>query len=86
MSHNTMLQFHLADLSGVDWPLVLGSFSAAVLFLCSVALVVMVARRKGISQVYHESLLSHRYLYAFMIAFLCENLYFLSTASLFTSL
>ncbi|XP_068583293.1 uncharacterized protein [Cebidichthys violaceus] len=34
------------DLSGVDWPLVLGSFSAAVLFLCSVALVVVVAHRK----------------------------------------
>ncbi|XP_045903900.1 uncharacterized protein LOC123970076 [Micropterus dolomieu] len=34
------------DLSGVDWPLVLGSFSAVVLFLCSVALVVVVAHRK----------------------------------------
>ncbi|XP_034398609.1 uncharacterized protein LOC117737007 isoform X2 [Cyclopterus lumpus] len=34
------------DLSGVDWPLVLGSFSAAVLFLCSVALVVVVVHRK----------------------------------------
>ncbi|XP_072239971.1 uncharacterized protein [Leuresthes tenuis] len=31
---------------GVDWPLVLGSFSAAVLFLCSLALVVVVAQRK----------------------------------------
>ncbi|XP_070684219.1 uncharacterized protein [Pempheris klunzingeri] len=34
------------DLSGVDWPLVLGSFSAVVLFLCSVALVAVVAHRK----------------------------------------
>ncbi|XP_044195731.1 uncharacterized protein LOC122972582 [Thunnus albacares] len=34
------------DFLGVDWPLVLGCFSAVVLFLCSVALVVMVARRK----------------------------------------
>ncbi|KAK9540041.1 hypothetical protein VZT92_002515 [Zoarces viviparus] len=34
------------DLSGVDWPLVLGSFSAVVLFLCSVALVVVLAHRK----------------------------------------
>ncbi|XP_035494084.2 uncharacterized protein LOC118313017 isoform X2 [Scophthalmus maximus] len=33
-------------LSGVDWPLVLGSSSAVVLFLCSVALVVVVAHRK----------------------------------------
>ncbi|XP_060940886.1 uncharacterized protein LOC133018522 [Limanda limanda] len=32
--------------SAVDWPLVLGSFSAVVLFLCSVALVVVVAHRK----------------------------------------
>ncbi|XP_071359394.1 uncharacterized protein [Trachinotus anak] len=32
--------------SGVDWPLVLGSFSAVVLLLCSVALVVVVAHRK----------------------------------------
>ncbi|XP_069553419.1 uncharacterized protein [Brachyistius frenatus] len=31
---------------GVDWPLVLGSFSAVVLFLCSLALIVIVARRK----------------------------------------
>ncbi|XP_036971978.1 uncharacterized protein LOC119029324 isoform X1 [Acanthopagrus latus] len=34
------------DVSGVDWPLVLGSFSAVVLFLFSVALVAVVARRK----------------------------------------
>ncbi|XP_029294317.1 uncharacterized protein LOC115012641 isoform X2 [Cottoperca gobio] len=34
------------DMFGVDWPLVLGSFSVVVLFLCSVALVVVVARRK----------------------------------------
>ncbi|KAM9770334.1 uncharacterized protein ACNS7B_009276 [Menidia menidia] len=33
-------------LRGVDWPLVLGSVSAAVLFLCSLALVVVVAQRK----------------------------------------
>ncbi|XP_035022374.2 uncharacterized protein LOC118115375 isoform X1 [Hippoglossus stenolepis] len=33
-------------LSGVDWPMVLGSFSAVVLFLCSVVLVVVVAHRK----------------------------------------
>lgn len=45
-----------ADVSGVDWPLVLGSFSAVVLFLFSVALVAVVARRKGIS---YESLLPH---------------------------
>nr|XP_019939408.1 PREDICTED: uncharacterized protein LOC109627358 [Paralichthys olivaceus] len=32
-------------LSGVDWPLVLGSLSAVVLFLCSVALVVVAAHR-----------------------------------------
>ncbi|XP_041837919.1 uncharacterized protein LOC121637740 isoform X2 [Melanotaenia boesemani] len=34
-------------LTGVDWPLVLGSLSAAVLFLCSLALVAVVARRKA---------------------------------------
>ncbi|XP_054460393.1 uncharacterized protein LOC129095837 isoform X2 [Anoplopoma fimbria] len=34
------------DLSAVDWPLVLGSISTVVLFLCSVALVVVVAHRK----------------------------------------
>ncbi|KAI4832741.1 hypothetical protein KUCAC02_015694 [Chaenocephalus aceratus] len=34
------------DFSTVDWPLVLGSFSAVVLFLCSVILVVVVARRQ----------------------------------------
>lgn len=34
------------DFSAVDWPLVLGSFSAVVLFLCSVILVVVVARRQ----------------------------------------
>ncbi|KAK2816889.1 hypothetical protein Q5P01_025080 [Channa striata] len=34
-------------LSSVDWPLVLGSFSAVVLFLCSVALVTVVACRKA---------------------------------------
>ncbi|XP_008274794.1 uncharacterized protein LOC103353533 isoform X2 [Stegastes partitus] len=34
------------DSSGVDWPLVLGSFSAVVLFLCSLALVVVVVHRK----------------------------------------
>ncbi|XP_076026350.1 uncharacterized protein LOC143016103 [Genypterus blacodes] len=34
------------DQSGVDWPLVLGSFSAVVLFLCSVAVVAVVAHRK----------------------------------------
>lgn len=34
------------DSSGVDWPLVLGSLSAGVLFLCSVALSVVVLHRK----------------------------------------
>ncbi|XP_042341866.1 alpha-1B-glycoprotein-like isoform X2 [Plectropomus leopardus] len=34
------------DRLGVDWPLVLGAFSAVVLCLCSVALVVVVAHRK----------------------------------------
>uniref|UniRef100_UPI0037E9C91E uncharacterized protein n=1 Tax=Semicossyphus pulcher TaxID=241346 RepID=UPI0037E9C91E len=34
------------DALAVDWPLVLGSFSAVVLFLCSLALVVVVALRK----------------------------------------
>ncbi|KAL7404285.1 hypothetical protein ABVT39_012512 [Epinephelus coioides] len=34
------------DWSRVDWPLILGSFSAVVLFLCSVALVAVVAHRK----------------------------------------
>lgn len=48
----------LAD-TGVDWPLVLGSFSAVVLFLCSVVLVVVVAHRKGISHM-HKSLLFHQ--------------------------
>lgn len=38
-----------ADGSGVDWPLVLGSFSAVVLFLCSVVVVAVVVHRKGIS-------------------------------------
>ncbi|XP_029906057.1 uncharacterized protein LOC115358291 [Myripristis murdjan] len=33
-------------LPAVDWPLVLGSFSAVVLFFCAVALVVVVAHRK----------------------------------------
>ncbi|XP_035516375.1 uncharacterized protein LOC118327202 isoform X2 [Morone saxatilis] len=32
--------------SGVDWPLVLGSFSTVVLFLCSVAVIAVVAHRK----------------------------------------
>ncbi|XP_047220772.1 uncharacterized protein LOC124868043 isoform X2 [Girardinichthys multiradiatus] len=31
---------------GVDWPLALGSFSAAVLFLCSLVFVVVLAKRK----------------------------------------
>ncbi|XP_023256687.1 uncharacterized protein LOC111650962 [Seriola lalandi dorsalis] len=34
------------DLSGVDWPLVLGSFAAVLLFLCLVLLVVLLALRK----------------------------------------
>uniref|UniRef100_UPI003AAD850B uncharacterized protein n=1 Tax=Centroberyx gerrardi TaxID=166262 RepID=UPI003AAD850B len=34
------------DVSGVDWPLVLGSISAVVLFVCVVALLVVVAHRK----------------------------------------
>ncbi|XP_028311033.1 uncharacterized protein LOC114468365 isoform X2 [Gouania willdenowi] len=34
------------DVSGVDWPLVLGSFSAAVLFISSLALIVVIAHRK----------------------------------------
>ncbi|XP_034045017.1 uncharacterized protein LOC117526994 isoform X2 [Thalassophryne amazonica] len=34
------------EASGVDWPLVLGSLSAVVLFLCSVALTIVVAHRK----------------------------------------
>lgn len=42
--------------SGVDWPLVLGSFSAVTLFLCSVVVVAAVVHRKGI----HQSLLSRR--------------------------
>lgn len=51
-----------ADVSGVDWPLILGSFSAVVLFLCSVALVAVVAHRKGISHMnLFLLLLSHRY-------------------------
>lgn len=43
--------------SGVDWPLVLGSFSAVMLFLCSVVVVAAVVHRKGI----HGSLLSRRF-------------------------
>lgn len=39
-----------ADGSAVDWPLVLGSFSAAMLFLCSVLVVAMVVHRKGIRE------------------------------------
>lgn len=42
-----------ADVSGIDWPLVLGSCSAVVLLLCSVAVVAVVAHRKGIFT--HES-------------------------------
>lgn len=38
-----------SDSSRVDWPLVLGSFSAGVLFLGVVALVVVVAHRKGMT-------------------------------------
>ncbi|XP_074518577.1 uncharacterized protein LOC141784620 isoform X2 [Halichoeres trimaculatus] len=34
------------DVPSVDWPFVLGSFSAVVLFLCSLVLVVVVAHRK----------------------------------------
>ncbi|XP_034713578.1 uncharacterized protein LOC117935482 isoform X1 [Etheostoma cragini] len=34
------------DLSGVDWPLVLGSFSVVVLIICAVSLLVVVAHRK----------------------------------------
>lgn len=62
-----------ADVSGVDWPLVLGSFSAVVLFLFSVALVAVVARRKGIS---YESLLPHWH--TVLIVFTCEMFNFLS--------
>ncbi|XP_021179790.2 uncharacterized protein LOC105936678 [Fundulus heteroclitus] len=32
---------------GLDWPLVLGSLSAAVLFLCSLVVLVMLAKRKA---------------------------------------
>ncbi|XP_018520624.1 uncharacterized protein LOC108875907 isoform X2 [Lates calcarifer] len=35
------------DLLGMDWPLVLGSFAAVVLFLCSAVLVVVAAHRKA---------------------------------------
>ncbi|XP_040891249.1 uncharacterized protein LOC121180150 [Toxotes jaculatrix] len=35
-----------SDLLGVDWPLVLGSASAVVLFLCSLAFVTVMAHRK----------------------------------------
>nr|XP_020452759.1 leukocyte immunoglobulin-like receptor subfamily A member 6 isoform X2 [Monopterus albus] len=35
-----------SDVSGVDWPLVMGSFSAVVLFLCIIALIAVVAQRK----------------------------------------
>lgn len=38
-----------ADESAVDWPLVLGSFSAVMLFLCLVLVVATVVHRKGIS-------------------------------------
>ncbi|XP_057699952.1 uncharacterized protein LOC130920624 isoform X2 [Corythoichthys intestinalis] len=34
------------DISGVDWPLILGSLSAVVLFLCSLALLVVVVHKK----------------------------------------
>ncbi|XP_053713239.1 uncharacterized protein LOC128754558 isoform X2 [Synchiropus splendidus] len=34
-----------AATAGIDWPLVLGSFSASVLFLCALAVVVVVIRR-----------------------------------------
>ncbi|XP_041640358.1 uncharacterized protein LOC121507986 isoform X2 [Cheilinus undulatus] len=37
----------MPDAPAVDWPLVLGSLSAVVLFLCSLALVVIVAHRKA---------------------------------------
>ncbi|KAK7929956.1 hypothetical protein WMY93_006351 [Mugilogobius chulae] len=37
---------HLWKSSGVDWPLILGSLSAAVLFLCSLALIILVLHRK----------------------------------------
>lgn len=64
-----------ADLSGVDWPLVLGSFSAVVLFICSVALVVVVAHRKGIL---HMNLCFLTwYIHAAVIVFHCETYYFL---------
>lgn len=36
-----------ADGFGVDWPLVLGSLSAVLLFLCSVVIVAVVVQRKG---------------------------------------
>lgn len=50
VSHNNASVIS-ADESGVDWPLVVGSFSAGVLFLCSVVVVAVVAHRKGISHV-----------------------------------
>ncbi|XP_061686149.1 uncharacterized protein LOC133506231 isoform X2 [Syngnathoides biaculeatus] len=34
------------DVSAVDWPLILGSFSAVVLFLCSLGLLLLVVRKR----------------------------------------
>lgn len=36
----------------MDWPFVLGSFSAVMLFLCSVVVVAAVVHRKGNPHVY----------------------------------
>ncbi|KAI3353310.1 hypothetical protein L3Q82_019843 [Scortum barcoo] len=45
-SHSNIISVLSTDLPGVDLPLILGSISAVVLFLCSAALVAVVAYRK----------------------------------------
>lgn len=66
-----------AAVSAVDWPLVLGSLSAVVLFLCSVILVAVVAHRKGISDVKLHDLTGILTLFI-NISFVCVKSYFLS--------
>lgn len=54
-----------ADVQHLDWPLLVGSLSAVLLFLCSVVLVVVLTHRKGIS---HMNLLFFTNIHSEMIS------------------
>lgn len=63
-----------ADDSGIDWPLVLGSFSAGVLFLTSVIVVAVVVHRRGTSLVI---LRQKKHISFVMVSCLCQMCNFL---------